>query len=84
MDYGISWQSSTSKRATFNAWLQGFQTYGYSTNFDYQITSSVLFRVEARAFRSKEPIFTLKGAPSRQNYCFTAALCASLWAEASL
>ncbi|WP_233266139.1 porin [Myroides fluvii] len=36
----------------------GFQTWGYSFNVDYEITTGVLWRVEARSLTSKDAIFT--------------------------
>lgn len=35
----------------------GFQTWGYSVNVDYQITEEVLWRIEARSLNSKDAIF---------------------------
>ncbi|MCC9043483.1 porin [Myroides sp. M-43] len=35
----------------------GFQTWGYSVNVDYQITDEVLWRIEARSLSSKDAIF---------------------------
>ena len=35
----------------------GFQTWGYSVNVDYQITDEVLWRIEARSLNSKDAIF---------------------------
>lgn len=35
----------------------GFQTWGYSTNLDYQITPEVLWRLEVRSLTSKDAIF---------------------------
>ncbi len=36
----------------------GFQTWGYSFNVDYQIVPGVLWRMEARSFNSKDDVFT--------------------------
>lgn len=55
----------------------GFQTYGYSLNFDYQIFENVVWRIEGRGFASKDKIFTLNSNPSTQNYFFTTALAIS-------
>lgn len=52
----------------------GFNTYGYSVNFDYYIMSNVLWRVEARGFSSRDKIFTLDEQPSSKNYFLTTAL----------
>ncbi len=57
---------------------QGFQTQGYSVGVDYRISSNVLLRSEARAFISRDKIFTLNGIPSQYNYSFAVALCFSL------
>lgn len=52
----------------------GFQTIGYSLNYDFQITENLLWRVEARGFSSKDEIFTLNKQPSKQNVFFTTSL----------
>lgn len=57
--------------------LNGFQTYGYSLNLDYQIMNSVVWRIEGRGFTSKDKIFTLNDNPSSQNYFLTTALAIS-------
>lgn len=57
--------------------INGFQTYGYSLNLDYQITSDAVWRMEARGFASKDKIFTLNDIPSLQNYFLTTALAIS-------
>jgi hypothetical protein len=36
----------------------GFRTWGFSTNFDYNFTNNILWRVEARTLRSKDKVFT--------------------------
>jgi Putative beta-barrel porin-2, OmpL-like. bbp2 len=55
----------------------GFQTLGYSLNLDYQITSNALWRIEARGFSSKDPIFTLNNESDTKNYFFTTAFAIS-------
>ena len=55
----------------------GFQTYGYSINFDYNINSNIVWRIEARGLTSKDNIFTLNNKPSSQNYFTTTALAIS-------
>jgi hypothetical protein len=35
----------------------GFKTRGLSTNFDYNVTNNILWRVEARTLRSREKVF---------------------------
>lgn len=57
--------------------LNGFQTYGYSLNLDYQIMNNVVWRIEGRQFTSKDNIFTLSDRPSTQNYFLTTALAIS-------
>lgn len=57
--------------------LNGFQTYGYSLNLDYQIMNNVVWRIEGRGFTSKYKIFTLNDNPSSQNYFLTTALAIS-------
>ncbi len=46
----------------------GFQTIGYSVNLDYTIASNLLWRIEGRAFSSKDPVFKRNDQPSSQNY----------------
>lgn len=57
--------------------INGFQTYGYSLNLDYQIRTNVVWRIEGRGFNSKDKIFTLKDTPSSQNYFLTTSLAIS-------
>ncbi|MCX8474057.1 MAG: porin [Sediminibacterium sp.] len=57
--------------------LDGFQTYSYSMNFDYQILNNMVWRIEGRGFTSKDKIFSLNNHPSNQNYFFTTALAIS-------
>lgn len=52
----------------------GFLTYGYSLNLDYNITNSLVWRIEGRAFNSKDKIFTLDKKDNNQNYFFTTSL----------
>ena len=35
----------------------GYQTWGASVNYDYQITKKILFRAEVKTYQSKEAIF---------------------------
>lgn len=51
----------------------GFQTFGYSLNFDYAIIDNLLWRIEGRVFDSKDKIF----ADKNQNFYLTSALCFS-------
>lgn len=55
----------------------GFQTFGYSLNFDYLIHNNVLWRVEARGFSSKDNVFVMNDRPSNYNYFITTALAVS-------
>jgi hypothetical protein len=52
----------------------GFQTFGYSLNFDYKISDSVMWRLEGRGLSSKDKIFTLDNQVSNQNYFVTTSL----------
>lgn len=56
----------------------GFQTFGFSLNLDYQVNKYFLCRIEGRAFSSKDEIFELNKLPSKENYCITAAIALSL------
>lgn len=55
----------------------GFQTYGYSLNFDYKIAENVIWRIEGKGFSSKDKIFILEDAPSNNNYVATTSLAIS-------
>lgn len=55
----------------------GFQTLGYSINFDYAIRDNIVWRIEGRGFTSKDEIFTLDKEAGKQNYCLTTALAIS-------
>lgn len=55
----------------------GFQTFGYSLNVDYNIADNIVWRVEARGFSSKDQVFTLDNKASTQNYFATTALAIS-------
>ncbi len=55
----------------------GFQTFGYSFNFDYSILENLMWRIEGRTFVSKDEIFMLKEMPSRFNYFLTTAFALS-------
>ena len=52
----------------------GFQTFGYSINFDYRISDNIMWRVEDRGLRSKDNIFTLDNEANSQNYFMTTSL----------
>lgn len=58
--------------------INGFKTYGYSLNSDYNIADNVVWRVEVKGFTSKDKIFVLSdGQSSIQNYSLTTALAIS-------
>lgn len=48
----------------------GFQTFGYSLNFDYAIQQNVLWRVEARTLNSKDNIFEKENSTFTSNSTF--------------
>jgi hypothetical protein len=52
----------------------GFQTMGYSINYDYAIKEYVHWRIEARTFQSRDKIFILNDQPSNENYFLTTSL----------
>ena len=55
----------------------GFKTFGYSANFDYNIYDNVVWRLEARSLNSKDDIF-LKGSDTVNTNTFvTTALAIS-------
>jgi hypothetical protein len=47
---------------------EGFSTWGYSLNVDYQISPNVLWRVEGRGFTTQTALFSLRNEPSRHNF----------------
>jgi len=55
----------------------GFQTFGYSLNFDYNFADNMVWRIEGRGFSSKDKIFMLDKLPSTQNYFVSTALAIS-------
>lgn len=55
----------------------GFQTWGYSINFDYIINNYLMWRIEGRGFTSKDQIFRLNNAPSNHNFFLTTSLAIS-------
>ncbi|WP_428067699.1 porin [Chryseobacterium gambrini] len=54
----------------------GFQTFGYSLNVDYQILKNVVFRTEARGFTSKDAIFVKNDNFRQGNFFITTSLAA--------
>lgn len=55
----------------------GFKTFGYSLNFDYNIYSNVVWRVEARSLSSKDDIFVRNNDPRGTDTFVTTALAIS-------
>lgn len=55
----------------------GFQTYGYSVNLDYNFYDNVVWRIEARNLSSKDEIFTDNNELSKQNFAMVTALAIS-------
>ncbi|MCF8325259.1 MAG: porin [Leadbetterella sp.] len=54
--------------------MNGFQTFGYSLNYDYQLTEKMLFRMEAKKYHSKDAVFHSRETSSTQNFSITTAL----------
>ena len=48
----------------------GFKTWGFSANFDYNVTSNIVWRVEARTLGSKDNIFTMKDGKTTDSNTF--------------
>lgn len=55
----------------------GFKTFGYSLNFDYNIYSNVVWRIEARSLNSKDEIFIKNSGTTVSNTFVTTALAIS-------
>lgn len=55
----------------------GFKTFGYSLNFDYNLYSNVVWRIEARSLNSKDEIFIKDGNSTKNNTFVTTALAIS-------
>lgn len=51
-----------------------FQTFGYSMNLDYSITENVLWRLEARSFKSEDMIFSKDNVPTDSNFFLGSSL----------
>lgn len=45
----------------------GFKTWGYSANIDYNPYQNIIFRLESKAFESKDAIFTRENGTSDSN-----------------
>ena len=55
----------------------GFQTWGYSINYDYKISGNLMWRLEARNLNSKDKIFTKDAQPTHNNFVASTALAVS-------
>lgn len=49
----------------------GFQTWGYSLNYDYQVTKNLVWRIEGKGFSSKDKVFMKNNETLNSNYCLT-------------
>ena len=55
----------------------GFQTWGYSLNYDYAILPNALFRIEGKVYTSKDAIFETSSGLGRTNTSLTTSLAVS-------
>ena len=55
----------------------GFQTWGYSLNYDWMIRNNVLWRIEGRGFTAKDKIFFQGDTPVNNNFFVSTALALS-------
>jgi hypothetical protein len=55
----------------------GFQTWGYSANFDYLIMDNIMWRTELRGFSSKDEVFLKNNASNRSNIFATTSIAIS-------
>ena len=55
----------------------GFQTYGFSANFDYLVSDNVMFRIEARNLTSKDEVFLNGVNPTDSNTFLTTSIAIS-------
>ena len=55
----------------------GFNTWGYSVNYDYTVRENVLWRIEARGFSGKDKTFEKNGQPSNTNFFLGTSLAVS-------
>jgi len=55
----------------------GFETFGYSLNFDYNIYNNVVWRLEARSLNSSDAIFATSSGNVASNTFLTTALAIS-------
>jgi hypothetical protein len=57
--------------------INGFQTYGYSLNFDYNFNENTVWRLEGKGYSSRDKIFLLGNNTSNFNYCLSTSLAIS-------
>lgn len=55
----------------------GFKTFGYSINADYNIQANVMWRLEFRGLHSEDEIFFDKQKPSKNNLAITTSIAIS-------
>ena len=55
----------------------GFNTLGYSVNYDYLIRNNIICRIEGRGFSGKDKTFVKDGKPINYNFSFTTSLAVS-------
>jgi hypothetical protein len=55
----------------------GFQTYGYSLNFDYLPADNMMLRIEGRGLNSKDEIFMVGNKANHTNFFITSSLAVS-------
>ncbi len=85
--FGLTDKASLSFRGEFysdpngvinaTATTNGFQTFGYSANFDYAVNTNILWRLEARGLNSQDKIFMRDNQAVNDNYFFTTAITVS-------
>lgn len=55
----------------------GFQTYGYSLNCDFNLAENFVWRAEGKAYSSKDAVFVKHKTTQNRNFCFSTALALS-------
>ncbi|WP_343674191.1 porin [Chitinophaga sp.] len=55
----------------------GFQTWGYSLNFDYSIAANACWRIEGRGFTGKDKTFLKEQTATNNNFFITTSLAIS-------
>ena len=55
----------------------GFQTWGYSLNYDYAIQPNAIFRIEGKVYNSKDAIFETDNGISKTNTSLTTSIAIS-------